>query len=144
MIGVSNSRCFSYEHSKTFQFILQPDTVRGFFGRKYWDHDNGPTTPVEVGLEPVNFADEWINITLQERLLIIDQITTKLFEHENNQHDEGSNEDIDDYVSMFAISLPCITKPTALNLTIFLFVNIDLISFIGNLPLANSHDINTS
>ena len=40
--------------------------------------------------------------------------------------------------------LPCVTKPPALNLTIFLFVDIDLTSFMGNLSPANFHNTNTS
>ncbi len=77
---------------------------------------------------------------MDKRFPIIDKVITEYCELENNEQDESGDEDINDYSGMIIIFLPCITKLTALNLTIFFFVDIDLKSSQGNRPPANSND----
>ncbi len=55
-----------------------------FLDFKYWDRDNSLATPAEVDLEPVNVIDEWIDNSVQKKLLIIDKVITKFFKHKNN------------------------------------------------------------
>ncbi len=81
---------------------------------------------------------------MQEKLFIIDKRIIKFFEHKDNKQHESGDSDTYYYTGMFVVFLPCVTKPTTLNLTIFLFVDIDLTSLIDYPPLANSHDTNTS
>ena len=81
---------------------------------------------------------------MQERFSIIDKLITKFFEHEDNHQDESSNKDRGDYLSMFVMPLPYVIKPTVLNVTIFLFVERELTSFMHDLSPANFHDTNTS
>ncbi len=81
---------------------------------------------------------------MQKKLHIIDEVITKFFEHENNKQDEVKDEDIDEHTGMFVVFLPCVTKPTALNLTIFLFIDIDLTSRMGNQLPAKFYDTNKS
>ncbi len=47
-------------------------------------------------------------------------------------------------MGMFVVSIPYVTKPTMLNLTILVFVDIDLTSLKVNLLPENSYDTNTS
>lgn len=66
-----------------------------FFGRKYRNRANSPSTVEESGLGPIKFTDEWINDAVDENLPIIDEVMKKYVEHEAYEEDEEEDEEED-------------------------------------------------
>ncbi len=62
-----------------------------YFGLKYCNCANSLTTVEEAGFEPTRFTDEWINVSVDKNLSIIDEVMKKYVEHEACEEDEGED-----------------------------------------------------